>query len=57
MRGRRPSNGVESTHLWRGSIPARTLSAGLHKIEVRATDMFGNVFTEEQSFKVEEPVK
>lgn len=57
MRGRRPSNAVESTHLWRGSIPARTLSVGLHKIKVRATDMFGNVFTEEQSFKVEEPVK
>ncbi|RYZ55079.1 MAG: metallophosphoesterase, partial [Sphingobacteriales bacterium] len=57
MRGRRPSNAVKSTHLWRGSIPARTLPAGSHKIQVRATDMFGNVFTQEHSFKVEEPVK
>ena len=57
MRGRRPSNAVKSTHLWSGSIPARTLPAGSHKIQVRATDMFGNVFTQEHSFKVEEPVK
>ena len=57
MRGRRPSNGVESTHLWSGSIPARSLEAGVHKVQVRATDMFGNVFTQEQSFSVEEPAK
>lgn len=57
MRGRRPSNAAKSTHLWRGGIPARRLSVGAHKIEVRATDMFGNVFTGEESIKVEEPAK
>ncbi|MGX5687433.1 calcineurin-like phosphoesterase C-terminal domain-containing protein [Arcticibacter tournemirensis] len=57
MRGRRPSTGVESTHLWSGDIPARKLKAGSHTIQVRATDMFGNVFTQEQSFNVEEPAK
>jgi len=57
MRGRRPSNGVESTHLWSGSIPARNLELGPHKIQIRATDMFGNVFTQEQFFNVEEPAK
>lgn len=57
MKGRRPSNAVVSTHLWRGNIPARTLPVGSHKIEIRATDMFGNVFTEEKTFKVEEPVQ
>ncbi len=40
MPGRRPSNPVNSTHLWRGSIPAN-LSEGNHTIEIRATNMFG----------------
>lgn len=57
MRGRRPSNAVESTHLWRANIPARTLPVGSHKIEVKATDMFGNVFTEVKDFDVKEAVK
>ncbi|WP_215226529.1 calcineurin-like phosphoesterase C-terminal domain-containing protein [Echinicola shivajiensis] len=39
--GRRPSNPVKSTHLWRGSIDAK-LEKGQHTIEVEATDMFGN---------------
>lgn len=37
--GRRPSNPVLSTHLWK--FPLSKLSAGKHTIEVKAVDMFG----------------
>lgn len=55
MPGRRPSNAVRSTHLWRAGFPAG-LSLGEHIIEVRATDMFGRQFTERKIIKVEEPI-
>lgn len=55
MSGRRPSNAVNSTHLWRGSIPTN-LPVGTHRIEVRATDMFGQTFTQESSYILAEPV-
>ena len=55
MPGRRPSNAVNSTHLWRGSIPT-DLPVGDHRIEVRATDMFGRVFTEQSSYRLAEPI-
>jgi hypothetical protein len=51
--GRRPSNAVDCTHLWRGSFPAG-LSIGTHTIEVQATDMYGNVFTQKRQVKVQE---
>jgi hypothetical protein len=51
--GRRPSNPVNSTHLWQGTIPAKKLEVGEHTIEVRATDMFGRTFTEKSIFRVE----
>ncbi|MBD8491029.1 calcineurin-like phosphoesterase family protein [Echinicola sp. CAU 1574] len=38
--GRRPSNPVKSTHLWRAGINAKE-EKGVHTIEVEATDMFG----------------
>ena len=38
--GRRPSNPVNSTHLWSGSIRL-DLPPGKHTIEIRATDRFG----------------
>ncbi|GGZ20670.1 hypothetical protein GCM10007049_11570 [Echinicola pacifica] len=38
--GRRPSNPVKSTHLWRANINTK-LEVGPHTIEVEATDMFG----------------
>src|SRR5690606_20854812 len=57
LKGRRPSNAVVSTHLWRANIPARTLPVGSHKVEVRATDMLGNIFTEAKTFRVEEAKK
>src|SRR5690606_35155367 len=52
--GRRSSNPVNSTHLWRGSIPTR-LETGEHVIEIKVTDMFGRVFTETSSYRLEEP--
>ena len=53
MPGRRPSNAVNSTHLWRGNIPTN-LSIGEHSIEVRATDMFGRTFTQSSSYRLAE---
>lgn len=50
--GRRPSNAVPSTHLWRGSIPTK-LPVGQHTIEVKATDMFGRTFTQKASYRIE----
>lgn len=49
--GKRPSNPEASSHLWRTAIP-NNLALGEHTIEVRATDMFGRVFTQKGSFKV-----
>ena len=54
MPGRRPSNGVESTHLWRVGFP-RNLKLGEHTIEIRATDMFGRQFTQTKKIKVQQP--
>lgn len=51
--GRRPSNPVNSTHLWQGNIPARQLGVGTHTIEVRATDMFGRTFTQQSTITVQ----
>lgn len=56
MPGRRPSNGVESTHLWRGGFPAN-LALGEHTIEIRATDMFGRQFIETKKIKVQQPAQ
>ncbi len=49
--GRRPSNPINSTHLWRGSIP-NDLPIGEHRVEVRATDMFGRTFYQADTFRV-----
>jgi hypothetical protein len=50
--GRRPSDPVPCDHLWKGRIATR-LPAGIHRIEVRATDMFGRIFTAESSYRIE----
>lgn len=52
--GRRPSNAVNSTHVWRGNIPTN-LEVGKHRIAVKATDMFGRTFTQEGSYRLELP--
>ena len=53
--GRRSSNAVISTHLWRGSIPTN-LEAGEHQIEVKVIDMFGRTFIQNSSYRLEEPI-
>lgn len=55
MPGRRPSDPVISTHLWRGSIPVK-LEEGEHIIEVKAKDMFGRSFTQKGSYILKDPV-
>lgn len=52
MPGRRPSNAIQSTHLWRAGIPTN-LEPGEHIIEVRAIDMFGRTITGKGSYRIE----
>ncbi len=54
MPGRRASNPVPSTHLWRGSIPT-DLEVGVHQVEIKVEDMFGREFRETTSYRLEEP--
>lgn len=54
MPGRRLPNAADCPHLWRGAIPTE-LSPGQHTIEVKATDMFGNTFTQKRTYRVEVP--
>lgn len=54
--GRRPSAAVNSTHLWNGTIPTN-LPVGEHRIEVRATDMFGRTFHSSSSYRLELPAQ
>ncbi|MEL4308894.1 calcineurin-like phosphoesterase C-terminal domain-containing protein [Joostella sp. CR20] len=56
MPGRRSSNPINSKHLWRGSIPTK-LKTGKHIIEVKATDMYGNTYTETASYRLEAPIQ
>lgn len=52
IKGRRPSNPIDSKHLWHGSLPTK-INAGKHDVEVKATDMFGKVHTAKGSFRLE----
>jgi hypothetical protein len=52
LNGKRPSNPEKSTHLFRIDFPT-DLPEGTHQIEIRATDMFGRVFTAQRDFRVE----
>ena len=56
MPGRRGSNAIPSTHLWRGRVPV-DLEAGEHTIEVRATDQFGQVHTATSTYRLEPRVE
>lgn len=54
--GRRPSNPETSKHLWSVQLPNK-LENGNHRIEVRATDLFGKVHTAQKEFRVSDPVE
>jgi hypothetical protein len=50
---RRPSNAVDCTHLWRGSLPAG-LKAGSHTIEIKAVDRYGKTHTADKKIEVQD---
>lgn len=52
--GKRPSNPVTSSHLWKTRVP-NNLPLGIHKIEIRVIDMFDRTFTDEFTYKVVQP--
>lgn len=52
--GKRPSNPINSTHLWKAHVP-NNLSLGEHTIEIKVTDMFGRVFRDKFFYEVVEP--
>ena len=49
--GKRPSNPVQSNHLWRIAIPSG-LKAGEHQVKVVATDRYGQVHQGTETIKV-----
>ncbi|WP_353184321.1 calcineurin-like phosphoesterase family protein [Parapedobacter lycopersici] len=51
--GRRPTDAVPSTHVWRAAIPTN-LAIGTHTVEVRATDDYGNTFTQTSTYRIEQ---
>ncbi|MCG9792395.1 calcineurin-like phosphoesterase C-terminal domain-containing protein [Flavobacterium algicola] len=54
MPGRRSSNPIISKHLWQAPVPSK-LEVGEHRIEIKATDMYGNEFIEKSSYRIENP--
>ncbi len=50
--GKRPSNPSESTHIWMGRI-YNHLEEGVHTIEVKATDMFGQEYRATKDYRIE----
>ena len=50
--GRRPSNPEPSNHIWSAGFP-KNLKIGKHKVEVRATDMYGKTFYAGKEFAVQ----
>ncbi len=51
LSGRRPSLVIPSTHLWASWIPDN-LPPGIHTVQVRVTDLFGQVFEESRKIRV-----
>lgn len=52
--GVRPVDARQCSHLWKAPLPSN-LEVGEHKIEVRVKDMFGNIYYDESSYRVETP--
>ena len=51
--GRRPSNPEPSNHIWSSGF-GRDLTLGKHRVEVRATDMYGQTYTAAEEFEVQD---
>lgn len=51
LNGKRPSNPVRTTHLWKARVP-RNLPNGVHTLEIRVTDEFGRTFFDEYTYTV-----
>jgi hypothetical protein len=51
--GRRPSNPVVCSHLWKLRIPT-ALPAGEHRMEIRAKDRFNRIHTTKSVYNIEE---
>lgn len=51
IEGKRPSNPVNSTHLWVGDI-SPNLELGTHIIEIKAIDMFGRLHMQTKEYQV-----
>jgi len=50
--GRKPGDPGISNHLWKLNIANGKLKPGVHTIEVKATDMFGQTFIEKATITV-----
>ena len=48
--GRRPSDAVESSHIWSVRLPSKV--AGKYKVTIRATDKYGKVHTATTNYEV-----
>ncbi len=51
LEGNRPSNPAISKHVWRGRIPT-DMPVGEQTTQIRVTDMFGRVFTDQVTVRV-----
>lgn len=52
--GRRPSNAIASTHLWQADFPKK-MKAKTYTLTVKVTDRYGEIYTAEKKFKVQQP--
>ncbi|MTG98174.1 MULTISPECIES: calcineurin-like phosphoesterase C-terminal domain-containing protein [Myroides] len=50
--GRKPSNPINSSHLWSAKLPFN-IGVGEHTVEVRVKDMFGREYTEKKTYRIE----
>lgn len=53
MPGRRSSDPVDCTHLWKGRLLS-DLELGIHTIEIHATDTFGKVHKAKASYRIDQ---
>lgn len=52
--GRRPTDAIPSSHLWRVALPTN-MDIGIHEIEIRATDDYGRAFIQKSRYRIEAP--